>query len=299
MGEANRFGTTLWSRPVGVRLTHAVRPPGPRSSQAGDILLLNAASDFWTSPESQANFRQGDSRGGPQAEASCRTACWRPFESLQHGRLNAGWLVAARLAQRPAGRPAGLPASRPACPHCPQRAPSHPLPPLRLACSNVGKAGTVKSSHEFLLPMVVTGRGGKVMLAGAPTRPLVSHGFAARTSALRHCWPRRAASTEKEGVPTAATSAAPPPPPKRRQDAGQRGPAPAAGRHPDLPGARRQAAALCRQGSGAAGAGRAVVRCGERGKGVGGWVDGGWETARAVGYAKHEKNGTADLPPQG
>lgn len=30
----------------------------------------------------------------------------------------------------------------------------------------MGKAGVVKSAHEFLLPMVVTGRGGKVMLAG-------------------------------------------------------------------------------------------------------------------------------------
>jgi len=30
----------------------------------------------------------------------------------------------------------------------------------------VGKAGIIKSAHEFLLPMAVTGRGGKVMLAG-------------------------------------------------------------------------------------------------------------------------------------
>lgn len=37
---------------------------------------------------------------------------------------------------------------------------------LPLPCSNVGKAGVVKSAHEFLLPMQVTGRGGKVMLAG-------------------------------------------------------------------------------------------------------------------------------------
>lgn len=45
----------------------------------------------------------------------------------------------------------------------PDRAPS---PSTHTWCSNVGKAGVVKSAHEFLLPMVVTGRGGKVMLAG-------------------------------------------------------------------------------------------------------------------------------------
>lgn len=46
---------------------------------------------------------------------------------------------------------------------------SHPsLPAIcpRVCRSNVGKAGVVKSAHEFLLPMQVTGRGGKVMLAG-------------------------------------------------------------------------------------------------------------------------------------
>ena len=45
---------------------------------------------------------------------------------------------------------------------------SRPLPAaLGPSRSHVGRAGTVKSSHEFLLPMVVSGRGGKVMLAGA------------------------------------------------------------------------------------------------------------------------------------
>lgn len=43
----------------------------------------------------------------------------------------------------------------------------------------IGKAGVVKSSHEYLLPMAVAGRGGKVMLAG---------GRRDARAERQHCW---------------------------------------------------------------------------------------------------------------
>ncbi|PRW20813.1 Receptor of activated kinase C component of 40S small ribosomal subunit isoform A [Chlorella sorokiniana] len=62
--------------------------------------------------------------------------------------------------------------------------------------SNVGKAGVVKSAHEFLLPMVVTGRGGKVMLAGKTV-----------TSAGLHQMPGAfLASMDRDGKPLPAVT---------------------------------------------------------------------------------------------
>ncbi|KAL4441024.1 hypothetical protein ABPG77_010455 [Micractinium sp. CCAP 211/92] len=62
--------------------------------------------------------------------------------------------------------------------------------------SHVGKASTVKG-HEFLLPMVVTGRGGKVMLAG---KTLGSAGLLQMPGALLH-------TIERNGQPLAGSVA--------------------------------------------------------------------------------------------
>lgn len=161
--------------------------------QAGDTLLLNARADFWTNKEAQANFRWAQGLGG-------RTG--------RQGEADA--VGAARESGSTCLSP-GPTLSRPPVPH-----------------SHIGKAGTVKSSHEFLLPMVVTGRGGKVMLAGM--RPgggaVVPAGRPQRVSA--------AASHPAASALPHALTLEPTPYPPRRQDAGGCGAAPDAGRVPGV-----------------------------------------------------------------